>query len=243
LSHSNVLKLIDVQLYPGNLWIVFEFVDTDLRQVIDNSHRKLDSMTIKALLYQLLHGLAYCHRKRVIHRDLKPQNILIGTTHGGVLKIADFGLSRPCGGYNAMFAHDVVTLWYRAPELLLGSRHYTVAIDIWSAGCIFAELVNGVPLFASADDYAQLKAIFSVMGTPDASKVLFLDRLQSAVKVPQYSALPLSQICPRLDAVGIDLLRRMLEYDPQKRISAEEALSHDFFSDLRSEIQSSNKSR
>jgi serine/threonine protein kinase len=121
-------------------------------------------MQVKKYLYQLLNGIEKCHRHKVLHRDLKPQNLLINRE--GLLKLADFGLARAFGIPVKNFTHEVVTLWYRAPDILLGSKNYTTSVDIWSVGCIFAEIVTRKALFAGEDERGQLKKIFQIRGTP-----------------------------------------------------------------------------
>lgn len=120
--------------------------------------------TVKSFLFQLLKGIENCHKNKVLHRDLKPQNLLI--SREGILKLADFGLARAFGIPVKNYTHEVVTLWYRAPDILLGSKKYSTSVDIWSIGCIFAELVNRKPLFAGCSEEDQLKKIFSIRGTP-----------------------------------------------------------------------------
>jgi serine/threonine protein kinase len=124
-----------------------------------------DPFTVKSFIFQLLQGVAYCHRNYIMHRDLKPQNLLVDDN--AILKVADFGLARPFSPTLSKYSAEVVTLWYRAPELLLGQEDYDSSVDIWSVGCIMCELVNGTPLFTGASEYSQLKAIFSLLGTPE----------------------------------------------------------------------------
>eukprot|EP01018_Ginkgo_biloba_P020448 Gb_39785 [translate_table: standard] len=124
------------------------------------------SCAIVTFLYQILRGIAYCHSHRVLHRDLKPQNLLIDR-QSNALKLADFGLARAFGIPVRTFTHEVVTLWYRAPEILLGSRHYSTPVDVWSVGCIFAEMVNQRPLFPGDSEIDELFKIFRVLGTPN----------------------------------------------------------------------------
>lgn len=122
-------------------------------------------LTLQKYLYQLLAGIAKCHQHKVLHRDLKPQNLLINRE--GILKLADFGLARAFGIPVKNFTHEVVTLWYRAPDILMGSKNYSTSVDIWSVGCIFAEIVNRKPLFAGQDEKEQLQKIFKIRGTPN----------------------------------------------------------------------------
>ncbi len=140
------------------LLLVFEFLDRDLKAHLDSLASPLQPTLIKTYLYQLLRGLAVCHSNRIVHRDVKPQNLLIDRT--GVLKLADFGLSRVYHVPLRKYTHEVVTLWYRAPEILLGATHYTPAVDVWAAGCVFAEMVNRTALFPGDSEIDQLYRIF-----------------------------------------------------------------------------------
>jgi len=165
LHHPNIVRLYDVILTEQKLTMIFEFLDQDLKKYMDaHGDRGLDPSTIRSLLYQLLQGISHCHEKGVLHRDLKPQNLLINNAKE--LKIADFGLARSFGLPVRSFTHEVVTLWYRSPEVLMGSRNYSTPIDLWSVGCIFAEMATGRALFPGKDEKDQLSRIFMVLGTP-----------------------------------------------------------------------------
>jgi len=165
LQHPNIVRLYDVILTDQKLTLVFEFLDQDLKKYIDSfGDSGLDAPTTKSFLWQLLKGINHCHENRVLHRDLKPQNLLIN--RDGELKLADFGLARSFGIPVRSYTHEVVTLWYRSPEVLLGSRHYSTPIDMWSVGCIFAEIASGRPLFRGRNEKDQLLRIFKVLGTP-----------------------------------------------------------------------------
>merc|ERR1711898_69635 len=124
----------------------------------------MEPLATKSFLYQLFKGVLYCHQHRVLHRDLKPQNLLINSDN--TLKLADFGLARAFGIPVRSYTHEVVTLWYRAPDVLMGSRKYSTPVDIWSCGCIFAEMVTGRPIFPGASEQEQLMKIMKIMGTP-----------------------------------------------------------------------------
>jgi cyclin-dependent kinase len=233
LQHPNIVRLYDVVHTEKKLTLVFEFLDQDLKKYLDAcGDNGLESYTIKSFLFQLLQGVAYCHQHRVLHRDLKPQNLLINME--GELKLADFGLARAFGIPVRSYTHEVVTLWYRAPDVLMGSKKYSTPVDIWSVGCIFAEMANGRPLFPGSSEKDQLNRIFKLLGTP--TKQIW----PSMVELPEYKEnLPfyppqnLKSLVRRLDANGIDLLSRMLQYDPAKRISAEQAMQHPYFKDLK----------
>lgn len=157
LRHPNIVRLYDVLHTEKKLTLIFEYLDSDLKKFIDSQHGDIDKQIIKQLMYHLFKGISYCHKHRVLHRDLKPQNLLINKK--GELKLADFGLARAFGVPVRSYSHEVVTLWYRAPDVLLGSRHYTTAIDIWSIGCIMAELISSRPLFPGTSVKDQMHRI------------------------------------------------------------------------------------
>ena len=179
---------------------------------------------------QLIRGIKHCHSHRVLHRDLKPQNLLIDKE--GNLKLADFGLARAFGVPLRAYTHEVVTLWYRAPEILLGGKQYSTGVDMWSVGCIFAEMCNRKPLFPGDSEIDEIFRIFRILGTPNEEiwpDVNYLPDFKPSF--PQWKKKPLSEAVPSLDANGIDLLDQMLVYDPSRRISAKRALIHPYFND------------
>jgi len=233
LQHPNIVRLYDVVHTEKKLTLVFEFLDQDLKKYLDAcGDNGLEPETVKSFLYQLLQGIAYCHQHRVLHRDLKPQNLLINME--GELKLADFGLARAFGIPVRNYTHEVVTLWYRAPDVLMGSRKYSTPVDIWSVGCIFAEMVNGRPLFPGTSEPDQLMKIFKTLGTPNKKMWPGIAELpEYKDNFPVYQAQPLKKVCRRLDNVGLELLSRMLQFDPAKRISAENAMKHPYFKDLK----------
>jgi cyclin-dependent kinase 2 len=147
LNHENIVCLEDVVHEDRKLYLVFEFLDVDLKKHMDsNPQLYQDETVVKRFLYQMLQGIAYCHSHRILHRDMKPQNLLIDRM-SNTMKLADFGLARAFGIPVRQYTHEVITLWYRAPEILLGTKHYSTPVDLWSIGCIFAEMVNQKPLF------------------------------------------------------------------------------------------------
>lgn len=163
LKHKNIVRLYDVLHSEKKLTLVFEHCDQDLKKYFDSLNGEIDLDVVKSFMYQLLRGLAFCHSHNVLHRDLKPQNLLINKN--GELKLADFGLARAFGIPVKCYSAEVVTLWYRPPDVLFGAKLYTTSIDMWSAGCIFAELANsGRPLFPGSDVDDQLKRIFKLLG-------------------------------------------------------------------------------
>ncbi|KAJ6811333.1 cell division control protein 2-like protein A [Iris pallida] len=233
MQHGNIVRLQDVVHSEKRIYLVFEYLDLDLKKHMDSCPELTkDPRLVKKFLYQILCGIAYCHSHRVLHRDLKPQNLLIDR-RTNALKLADFGLARAFGIPVRTFTHEVVTLWYRAPEILLGSRQYSTPVDIWSVGCIFAEMANQRPLFPGDSEIDELFKIFRVMGTPNEDTwpgVSSLPDFKSAF--PKWPAKDLATVVPSLEAAGIDLLSKMLRLEPSKRITARQALEHEYFKDV-----------
>ncbi|XP_018914243.2 cyclin-dependent kinase 2 [Bemisia tabaci] len=232
LQHPNVVKLLEVIQCETKLFLVFEFLYKDLKKYMDVCVGSLSISLIKSYLHQLISAIDYCHRHLIIHRDLKPQNLLIDEV--GHIKLADFGLARAFGLPLRCFTHEVVTLWYRAPEILLGTKIYTTAVDLWSVGCIFAEMLTKKPLFPGDSEIDQLFRIFRTLGTPDE------DSWPGVTQLPDYKAVfpyweqqELKEVVPRLDEEGIDLFSKLVKYDPVSRISARSALKHPFFANVK----------
>ena len=246
LDHPNIIPLLDVVQSDENLYMVFEHLDMDLKKHMETYKKKsearrrtdfpedqgLPEELSKSYLRQLLDGIAYCHDRRILHRDLKPQNLLIDSN--GRIKLCDFGLARVFSLPMRNYTHEVVTLWYRAPEILLGSKSYTMAVDVWSLGLIFAEMLTNSPLFPGDSEIDQIFRIFRIFGTPDENVWPGVSKLpdfksQFPKFVPQdlERILPSSFVCDQ----GKDILKRLLLYDPAKRISAKQALDHPYFGD------------
>ena len=239
LNHENILKIIDVVCEDNKLYLLFEYLDYDLQkylQMIQNNelgNLKFTNEIICSYLYQILDGVAYCHNRKIIHRDLKPQNILINKE--GQLKIADFGLARTFSLTERPYTKEVLSLWYRAPELLMGTDIYSTAVDIWSIGCIFAEMFLMHPLFLGENEIDQLAKIFEIMGTPDKSffQMLKINNNYNDENFPNYQKKNLKDIIPDIDIYGLDLLEKMLDYSPEKRINAKDALNHPYFDKIK----------
>jgi serine/threonine protein kinase len=232
--HLNIVNLLDVICADGKLYLIFEYVEQDLKKAMEKRGSPYSGIALKRLIYQLLDGLYFCHRHRIVHRDLKPQNILI--TSDQALKIADFGLARAFQVPMHTYTHEVVTLWYRAPEILLGERHYTPAVDIWSVGCIMAELAKGKVMFRGDSEIGQLFEVFQVLGTPSEADGSWpgVSRLPDYREgFPRWPVQNLGAVLPQLDADAIDLLSQMLRYNHADRISAKEALQHPWFNEIR----------
>jgi len=233
LNHPNIVRLYDVIHTERKLTLVFEFLDQDLKKYIDSCNGKMEIHNIKSFLYQLLKGVMYCHQHLILHRDLKPQNLLINDE--GELKLADFGLARAFGIPVRSYTHEVVTLWYRAPEVLMESTRYSTPLDIWSCGCIFTEMATGRPLFPGSGDQDQLVRIFKIMGTPTPAiwpSIVETPAYKRGFEMQNHPPQSLAAVVPTMDPQAIDLLEKMLKYEPSQRISAKDALTHPYFDGL-----------
>ena len=239
LNHKNILKIIDVVCEENKLYLLFEYLDYDLQKYMQMALNnelgtfKFTKEIIRSYIYQILDGVSYCHNRKILHRDLKPQNILINKE--GQLKIADFGLARTFSLTERPYTKEVLSLWYRAPELLLGTDIYSTAVDIWSIGCIFAEMFLNHPLFLGENEIDQLTKIFEIMGTPDKNILqnLKINNNYSDENFPVYQKKNLKDIICDMDLYGLDLLEKMLDYLPERRISAKDALNHPYFNEIK----------
>lgn len=242
-AHPKLLCLVDIfePFTPdyNELYMASELVDTDLHKVI-KSGQALSEEHQRYIMYQILIGLNHMHKCRVVHRDLKPSNILL--TLRCEVKICDFGLSRV--NDDSAWGEDesgrmteyVVTRWYRAPEVMLSSGRYAVAIDIWSAGCVFAEMQLGEPLFRGKDYTQQLKLIAKFLGNPTEEDLAFVKKQRARdwmMRLPQYSPIHLHHMFPRLSSQGRQLLARMLKFNPAHRITAGDAVADQYFDAIR----------
>ncbi|XP_068624298.1 cyclin-dependent kinase 2 [Battus philenor] len=235
LNHPSVVRLLDVLLVETKLFLVFEFLHMDLKKLMDLTKGPLRQDLVKSYLRQLLEGIAYCHGRRVLHRDLKPQNLLVDAE--GRIKLADFGLARAFGIPVRAYTHEVVTLWYRAPEILLGAKFYSTAVDVWSLACIYAEMASGRTLFPGDSEIDQLFRVFRALGTPGDDLWPGARRLPDfRAAFPRWPARPARLLLPEaaLNEPGAAaLFETMLRYEPAERVSARAALAHSYFADAR----------
>ncbi|XP_066348141.1 cyclin-dependent kinase G-2-like [Miscanthus floridulus] len=239
--HPSIVDVKEVVVGSSldSIFMVMEYMEHDVKGVMETMKQPYTQSEVKCLMLQLLEGVKYLHDNWVLHRDLKTSNLLLNNR--GELKICDFGLSRQYGSPLKPYTQLVVTLWYRAPELLLGTKEYSTAIDMWSVGCIMAELLAKEPLFNGKTEFEQLDKIFRTLGTPNEKiwtgyaklpgvKVNFVkqpyNRLRDKFPAASFSGRPI------LSEAGFDLLNRLLTYDPDKRISADDALKHKWFSEV-----------
>lgn len=237
-GHDNILNLLNV-LQPcasqpswNDVYIVSDLMESDLHRII-HSPQQLTEEHIRLFLYQLLRGLKYIHSANVLHRDIKPSNLLV--TSDCELKICDFGMARgvhhTVDDHSAFMTAYVATRWYRAPEVLLSLKQYTYAIDMWSVGCILAEMLGRRYLFPGSNYVEQLKYILNVLGSPEPS---FVQSIGSDIAVkylrslPKMERVPLHQIYPNASADAVDMVEQMLQFEPSRRLTAEQALAHPF---------------
>ncbi|XP_052151774.1 cyclin-dependent kinase G-2 isoform X1 [Oryza glaberrima] len=239
--HPSIVDVKEVVVGSSldSIFMVMEYMEHDLKGVMEAMKQPYSQSEVKCLMLQLLEGVKYLHDNWVLHRDLKTSNLLLNNR--GELKICDFGLSRQYGSPLKPYTQLVVTLWYRAPELLLGTKEYSTAIDMWSVGCIMAELLAKEPLFNGKTEFEQLDKMFRTLGTPNEKiwpgyaklpgvKVNFVkqpyNRLRDKFPAASFSGRPI------LSEAGFDLLNNLLTYDPEKRLSADAALQHEWFREV-----------
>ncbi|KAF8419438.1 kinase-like domain-containing protein [Tirmania nivea] len=232
LHHPNIILLLDVFSSKNqNLNLVLEFLDGDLEMIIKDTRGIMYSLAdMKSWMLMALRGVWWCHHNHVLHRDIKPNNLLISST--GVLKLGDFGLARSLSDPYRPMTHNVITRWYRPPELLFGARFYSTAVDIWSLGCVLAELLLRVPFIAGNSDVHQVELICNVLGTPNE------ENWPGVTSLPGY-AVPSNNpgqppgfwetMFGHSGHEGVRLLKSMMELDPRKRVSAKSALEDPWF--------------
>merc|ERR1719163_989184 len=232
LSHENVVQLLDVFCMPGELILVFELLDSDLKKYMKSLKGVLQPSQIRNFTRQLLAGIEFCHANRVIHRDLKPQNLLVNTSDLR-LKVADFGLARAYSLPIPQYTHEVVTVWYRPLEILLGSKQYSIPVDMWGVGCILAEMATGAALFAGDSEIGTAFKIFQKLGTPTEAIWPGLSELPDFKPTfPKWKPKGWANIRntqAQLGNTGIELLDQLMLYNPAARISARAALQHPYF--------------
>mmetsp|Transcript_2999 Transcript_2999/g.6998 ORF Transcript_2999/g.6998 Transcript_2999/m.6998 type:complete len:359 (-) Transcript_2999:441-1517(-) len=235
LKHPNIITLREIAVgqKPENVFLVLEYCSHDFAELVDRMTRPFKAPEIKCIMLQLLSALDHLHKNFIIHRDLKLANLLI--TSKGQLKVADFGLARYFGNPLGTYTPEVVTLWYRAPELLLNCNKYHTAVDMWATGCMFGEFLQNEPLLPGGTEIEQMDLIFQLLGTPSEKIWPGLRELKASKTIAQFPFYPYDNLGCKMakwtTKNGLDFLDKLLTYDPCKRITAEKALEHPYFSE------------
>ncbi|XP_065910491.1 cyclin-dependent kinase 7-like isoform X1 [Dysidea avara] len=227
LHHPNIIGLLDVYGHKSNISLVFDYMNTDLEAIIQDMGIVLTTSHIKAYLLMTFKGLEYLHSHWILHRDLKPNNLLINTA--GVLKITDFGLAKSFGSPNRVYTHQVVTRWYRSPELLFGARLYGTGVDVWAVGCIMAELLLRVPFLQGDTDLGQLSEVFKVFGTPSEQSWPGVSSLPDYISFKEMPPMSLKNIFSAASDDTLHLLENCLRLNPAVRFTATQSLKSPYF--------------
>ncbi|XP_063799066.1 cyclin-dependent kinase 11B isoform X4 [Pseudophryne corroboree] len=231
-QHDNIVRVREIVVGSNmdKIYIVMNYVEHDLKSLMETMKQPFLPGEVKTLMIQLLRGVRHLHDNWILHRDLKTSNLLL--SHAGILKVGDFGLAREYGSPLKPYTPIVVTLWYRAPELLLGAKEYSTAIDMWSVGCIFGELLTQKPLFPGKSEIDQINKIFKDLGTPSEKIWPGYNELP-AIKKMTFTEYPYNNLRKRFGALlsdqGFDLMNKFLTYCPTKRINSEDGLKHEYF--------------
>ncbi|CAO3591370.1 unnamed protein product [Absidia cylindrospora] len=231
MQHPNIVNVSDVAVGSKLefIFLVMEYCEQDLGTLLDMISTPYTASEVKCLMVQLLRGLEYCHSHSIIHRDLKMSNLLLTST--GLLKIADFGLARTLSLPGKPMTPNVVTLWYRSPELIYGDANYTTAVDLWSAGCIMGELLQHRPLLPGTTEQSQLNLIVKLLGTPNDHIWPGFTQLPlgKALLLPKQDKNTLKLVFPRISDQTIHLMAGLLTYNPRSRLNVRQALQHPYF--------------
>ncbi|XP_065058145.1 cyclin-dependent kinase-like 2 [Rhopilema esculentum] len=231
LHHSNLVNLLEVFRRKKRLFLVFEYVDRTVLDDLDKAPNGLDETAVKKISYQVLRGLDFCHTHNIIHRDVKPENILVSKS--GIVKLCDFGFARPLAiGPGEVYTDYVATRWYRAPELLVGDTNYGKAVDIWAVGCLLSEMLTGEPLFPGDSDIDQLFHITKCLGnlTPRHQEIFSRNPLFMGMRVPEVKETePLEKKYPRILHDAMNIIKKSLELDGNHRPSCQQMMKHDFY--------------
>lgn len=232
LKHSTIINLMEVIHSEDKMYLVFEYVETDLKRLIDlynRQNKRFSPEIVKKMAFQLCTAVNFCHTKNIFHRDLKPQNILVDENFN--TKLGDFGLGRAASIPLRRYTFQIITLWYRPPELLLGYEYYDSSIDIWSLACIIAEMHIMLPLFMGDSEVDQLFKIYNILGVPNNSQWEGVESLPNYNKsMPKIKPTGLSSIIDNKQLR--ELIEKMLLYNPLKRITTTEALEEPYFDGL-----------
>lgn len=229
LNHKNIVQLYDVILTSNNLYMILEYMESNLRKIMIFKKSLLTAKLIKSYMYQILDAVNFCHASRVLHRNLMPFNLLVNSS--GYIKLTDFAGAREFHVPIRPLTHEVACLGYRAPEVLLGSKYYTTSLDIWSVGIIFCEMITTEMLLPGKSEIDQICKIFRRFSTPDEKKWPGVTQLPDfKMNFPNWPVanLPISIMLHE----GYDLILKLLKYAPNQRISAKNAMKHKYFNNV-----------
>lgn len=238
LKHPNLVNLLEVFRRKRKLHLVFEYCDHTVLHELDRHPRGVPEHLVKSIIWQTLQAVNFCHKHNCIHRDVKPENILI--TKHLVIKLCDFGFARILTGPSDYYTDYVATRWYRAPELLVGDTQYGPPVDVWAIGCVFAELISGIPLWPGKSDVDQLYLIRRTMGDliPRHQQVFSTNMFFSGVSIPDPEKMePLEYRFPNISANAMGLMKGCLHMDPAERLKCEQLLEHPYFDSIREETE------
>ncbi|OMJ81345.1 hypothetical protein SteCoe_18197 [Stentor coeruleus] len=245
MDHPNIIQLKEIitskspdERNPGNVYLLFEYMEHDLEGLLNMAKPRIEFTIphLKSYMKQMLQAIEYLHSKKIVHRDIKCANLLVNNQ--GQVKLGDFGLARTISGNpQETYTNRVITLWYRPPELLLGANQYSFEVDMWSAGCIIGEILARQPMFPEGDEPKMLQKIYSICGTfneetwPESCNLPLYDKLGPKEKIERtiqtkYSD---SSTYPNFDPLAIDLIDKLLQFNPKKRLTATQALDHPYF--------------
>uniref|UniRef100_A0A8C3CSA4 cyclin-dependent kinase n=1 Tax=Cairina moschata TaxID=8855 RepID=A0A8C3CSA4_CAIMO len=234
LKHPNLVNLLEVFRRKRKLHLVFEYCDHTVLHELDKHPWGVPEHLVKSITWQTLQALNFCHKHNCIHRDVKPENILI--TKHSVIKLCDFGFARILTGPSDYYTDYVATRWYRSPELLVGDTQYGPPVDVWAIGCVFAELLAGVPLWPGKSDVDQLYLIRKTLGDliPRHQQVFSTNQFFSGVRIPDPESMePLEMKFPSISHPALALMKGCLHMDPAERQTCEQLLQHPYFDSIR----------
>ncbi|XP_056402633.1 cyclin-dependent kinase-like 1 [Hyla sarda] len=238
LKHPNLVNLLEVFRRKRKLHLVFEYCDHTVLNELDRHPRGVPEHLVKSITWQTLHAVNFCHKHNCIHRDVKPENILL--TKHSVIKLCDFGFARILTGPCDYYTDYVATRWYRAPELLVGDTQYGPPVDVWAIGCVFAELLSGIPLWPGKSDVDQLYLIRKCLGDliPRHQQVFSTNQFFSGVSIPDPENMePLEQRFPNISSNALGLMKGCLHMDPSERLTCQQLLEHPYFDSIREESE------